>query len=104
MCEEGAMRTLILALTAVTILALTAFTAGAVLVGSTEPGASTHQKHRVRSGGLGVIGQSGFFRSGAFYRLAKGDMTGTRGCHLIGGSIGRMMGRIGRMGREIFEP
>jgi hypothetical protein len=96
MCEEGAMRALILALTAVTILALTAFTAGAVLVGSTELGAPTDQ--HVRSGGLGVIGQSGFLRSGAYDRLARGDMTGTGGGDKMGGMMGDMMGGMG-MGR-----
>ena len=100
MCEEGAMRTLILSLTAVTILALTAFTAGAVLVGSTEPGAPTDQKHQVRSGGLGVIGPSGFLRGGAYDRLARGDMTGTGGGDMRGGAMGDMMGGMGMgMGR-----
>src|SRR6266853_2331764 len=100
MCEEGAMRALILALTAVTILALTAFTAGAVLVGSAELGAPTDQKHQVRSGGLGVIGQSGFLRSGPYDRLARGDMTGTGGGDMRGGAMGDMMGGLGMgMGR-----
>src|SRR6266853_705881 len=77
MCEEGAMRALILALTAVTILALTAFTAGAVLVGSAELGAPTDQKHQIRSGGLGVIGQSGFVRSGPFSTAGRSDRAST---------------------------
>jgi len=91
------MRTLILALTAVTILALTAFTAGAVLVGSTETGAPTD--HQVRSGGLGVIGQSGFLRNGAYDRLARSDMSGTGGGDMMGGMRGDMMGNMGGMGR-----
>jgi len=100
MCEESAMRALILALTAVTILALTAFTAGAVLVGSSELGAPTDQKHQVRSGGLGVIGQSGFLHNGAYDTLAKGDMSGTGGGGMRGGAMGDMMGGMGMgMGR-----
>lgn len=94
------MHTRILALTAVTILALTAFTAGGmVIVGGTEAGASTDQKQQVRSGGLGVIGQSGFLRSGAYDRLARGDMTGTGGGDMMGGMRGDMMGSMGRGGR-----
>ena len=90
------MRTLILALTAVT-----AFTAGGVLVGSTEPGAPTDpiQKHQIRSGGLGGIAQGGFLRGGAYDRLARGDMSGTGGGGMRGDMMGDMMGGMGR-GRD----
>jgi|SRR5215831_11905712 len=95
------MRTLILALAAMAILAFTAvtgFTAGGV-VGSTEPGASTNpiQKHQVSSGGLGAIGHGGFLRGGG-YRLAKGDGTGTGGGGGMGkgGMMGDMMGSMGK--------
>jgi hypothetical protein len=91
------MRTLILALMAVSILALTAFTAGAVLVGSTETVAPTD--HQVRSGGLGGNGQNGFLRNGAYDRLARGDMTGTGGGDMMGGMRGDMMGSMGGRGR-----
>jgi hypothetical protein len=100
--EEASMRTLALALAAVTILALTAvtgLTAGGVLVGSTEPGppADPVQKHRISSGGLGAIGQGGFLRGGD-YRLAKSDMSGTGGGGGMGkgGMMGDMMGGMGK--------
>ena len=96
------MRTLILALSAMTFLALTAvtgFTAGGALVGSTEPGAPTDptQKHRISSGGLGAIGQGGFLRGGS-YRLVKSDMSGTGGGGGMGkgGMMGDMMGGMGK--------
>ena len=100
------MRTLVLALAAVTILALTAvtgFTAGRGLVGSTEPGAPADpvQKHRISSGGLGAIGQGGFLRGGD-YRLARGDMSGTGGGGGMGkgGMMGDMMGGMGKGGKK----
>src|SRR5262245_51543401 len=99
------MRTLILALAAVTILALTAvtgFTAGGVPVGSTEPGAPTDpiQKHQVSSGGLGALSKGGFLRGGG-YRLARGDMSGTGGGGGMGkgGMMGDMMGGMGKKGK-----
>ena len=99
------MRTLVLALAAVTILALTAvtgFTAGGGLIGSTEPGAPAVQNHRVSSGGLGAIGQGGFLRGGGDYRLAKSDMTGTGGGGGMGkgGMMGDMMGGMGKGGKK----
>jgi len=98
------MRTLILALTAVT-----AFTAGGVLVGSTEPGAPTDpiQKRQIRSGGLAGIGQGRFLRGGAYYSFARGDidgfargdMMGDGGGGMMGDMSGDMMGSMGMMGR-----
>ena len=99
------MRTLILALTAVTaflaLTAVTAFTAGGVLVGSTEPGAPTDpiQKRQIRSGGLAGIGQGGFLRGGAYDSFAKGDMMGDGGGGMMGDMSGDMMGSMGMMGR-----
>ena len=100
------MRTLVLALAAVTILALTAvtgLTAGGGLVGSTEPRAPADpvQKHRISSGGLGAIGQGGFLRGGD-YRLARGDMSGTGGGGGMGkgGMMGDMMGGMGKGGKK----
>src|SRR5262245_9681911 len=99
------MRTLVLALAAVTILALTAvtgLTAGGGLVGSTEPGAPAEvQKHRIRSGGLGAIGQGGFLRGGG-YSIARGDMSGTGGGGGMGkgGMMGDMMGGMGKGGKK----
>jgi len=96
------MRTLMLALAAMTVLALTAmtgFTAGGVPVGSTESGAPNDpiQKSHMSSGGVGAIGQGGFLRGGA-YRLAKGDMSGTGGGGGMGkgGMMGDMMGGMGK--------
>ncbi len=96
MWEESAMRALILALTVVT-----AFTAGGVLVGSTEPGAPPDpiQKRQIRSGGLAGIGQGGFLRGGAYDSFAKSDMSGTGGGGMMGGKSGDMMGSMGMMGR-----
>jgi hypothetical protein len=86
------MRTLILALTAVT-----AFTAGGILVGSTEPGAPTDpiQKRQIRSGGLAGIGQGGFLRGGAYDSFARGDMMGDGGGAKMGSMGGDMMGNMG---------
>jgi hypothetical protein len=82
------MRT-ILALTAVTALAVTTvtvFSARGALIGSPEPTASTHQ---TPSGGVGANPQgNGFLRS--YDRLAKGDMSGTGGGS--GGHKGAMKG------------
>lgn len=96
------MRTLMLALAAVTILAMTAvtgLTAGGVLVGSTEPGARTDsiQKHHISFGGVGAIGQRDFFRDGS-YILIKGDMSGRGGGLGMGkgGMKGDMMGGMGK--------
>jgi hypothetical protein len=96
--EESSMRTLILALAATTILALTAvtgLTAGGVLVGSaaTDP----IQKHYTSSGGLGAMSQGGFLRGGA-YQLARGDMSGSGGGAGMGkgGMMGDMMGGMGK--------
>jgi hypothetical protein len=78
------MRT-ILALTAVTALAVTAIAFTASGVGSTETAAST----QTRSGGVGANPNgSGFLRGGD--RLAKGDMSGTGGG--AGGHKGAMKG------------
>jgi hypothetical protein len=102
LCEEAFMRTLTLALAAMAILAFTAvtgFTAGRALVGSTEPAAPTGsvQRHHVSSGGLGAIGQGVFLRGGS-YTLAKGDMSGTGGGGGMGkgGMKGDMMGGMGK--------
>jgi hypothetical protein len=86
------MRTLILALTAVT-----AITAGGILVGSAEPGAPTDpiQKRQIRSGGLAGIGQGGFLRGGAYDSFAKGDMMGDGGGGKMGNMGGDMMGNMG---------
>jgi hypothetical protein len=86
------MRTLILALTAVA-----AFTAGGILVGSTEPGAPTDpiQKHQIRSGGLAGNGQGGFLRGGAYDAFARGDMMGDGGGGKMGNMGGDMMGNMG---------
>jgi len=82
------MRT-ILALTAVTALAVTTvtvFSARGAPVGSPETTASTHQ---TPSGGVGANPQgNGFLRS--YDRLAKGDMSGTGGG--AGGHKGAMKG------------
>jgi hypothetical protein len=90
------MRTLLLALAAVTILALTAvtgFTASGALVGGTD----NIQKRHISSGGLGSIGQGGFLRGGG-YTLIKGDMGGTGGGGGMGkgGMKGDMMGGMGK--------
>ena len=81
------MRT-ILALTAVTALAVTTvtvFSARGALIGSTDTAAS----HQVPSGGVGANPQgSGFLRG--YDRLAKGDMSGTGGG--AGGHKGAMKG------------
>ena len=90
------MRTLILALTVLALTAVTAFTAGGVLVGGTEPGAPTRQIH---SGGLSGIGQGGFLRGGAYDSFAKGDMMGDGGGGMMGDMSGDMMGSMGMMGR-----
>jgi len=100
------MRTVVLALAAMTILALTAvtgFTAGGVLLGSTDPGGAPTdpiRKHQIRSGGLGAIGQGGFLRDGD-YTLVKGDMSGRGGGLGMGkgGMKGDMMGGMGKMGK-----
>jgi hypothetical protein len=92
------MRT-ILALTAVTALAVTTVTvysARGALVGSPEPTASTHQ---TPSGGVGANPHgSGFLRS--YERLAAGDMSGTGGG--AGGHKGAMKGGMkgGMMGQK----
>jgi hypothetical protein len=78
------MRTLILALTAATILAVT----GGVLVGSAGTTDPT-QRYQTRSGGLGGPPQGGFLRGEAYDRLARGDMSGT------GGGAGGMKGAMG---------
>ena len=79
----------ILALTAVTALAVTTVTvisARGALIGSPQPTASTHQ---TPSGGLGANPQgNGFLRS--YERLAAGDMSGTGGG--AGGHKGAMKG------------
>src|SRR5262245_42689164 len=95
------MRTLMLALAALTVLALTAMTGfTGVPVGSTESGWSPNdpiQNHHMSSGGVGAIGQGGLLRGGA-YRLAKGDMSGTGGGGGMGkgGMMGDMMGGMGK--------
>jgi hypothetical protein len=81
------MRTLILGLTAATILAVT----GGVLVGSA--GTDPTQKYQTRSGGLGGPPQGGLLRGGAEDRLVRGDMTGTGGG--AGGHKGAMRGGKG---------
>ena len=85
------MRTLTLALMAATVLALTAVTAFTA-VGE----ASIDQRHQVRSGGLGVIGPSGFLHNGAYEKFAKSDMMGNGGGGMMGGMMGNMMGSMGR--------
>jgi hypothetical protein len=90
------MRTRMLALGAVTILAMTAvtgLTAGGVLR-STE---SSIQKHQISAGGVGAIGEQGFFR-GRSYILTKGDMSGMGGGAGMGkgGMKGDMMGGMGK--------
>ena len=74
------------ALTAVSILALTAV-AGGGLVGSTDT--------TVHSGGVAGPGESGFLRR-SYDRLAKGDMTGTGGGGKGAGMMGDMMGSMGK--------
>jgi hypothetical protein len=91
------MRRLMLGLGAVTILAMTAvtgLTAGGVLVRSTEP---SIQKHQISAGGVGAIGEQGFFR-GRSYILTKGDMSGMGGGAGMGkgGMKGDMMGGMGK--------
>src|SRR6266581_9526611 len=58
--QERAMLKLILAVTIVALTAVTAFTAGGALVGSTDPGAPA----QTRSGGLAGSGQGGFLHGG----------------------------------------
>ncbi len=93
------MRKVILALTAVTILALTAV-AGGALVGSTDPGVSTDptRKPQIHSGGVAGPAQGGFLH-GAYDRLARGDMTGSGGGGKRAGMMGDMMGSMGKKGR-----
>ena len=92
------MRALMLGLGAVTILAMTAvtgLTAGGVFVRSTEPSV---QKHQISAGGgVGAIGEQGFFR-GRSYILTKGDMSGMGGGAGMGkgGMKGDMMGGMGK--------
>ncbi len=95
------MRHLILALTILAATAVTAFTAGGVLVGSTEPGAPPDpiQKRQIRSGGLAGIGQGGFLRGEAYASLAKSDMSGNGGGGMMGSKTGDMMGSMGMMGQ-----
>src|SRR2546421_183685 len=80
---------------AVTIMALTAvtaFTAGGALVGSTDTGPQT------RSGGVAGNPQGGFLHRG-YDVIAKGDMSGTGGGGKMGGKMGDMMGSMGKKGR-----
>jgi len=90
--QESAMRKLTLALTAVSILALTAV-AGGALIGNTDP----TQKPQIHSGGVAGPAESGFLRR-PYDRLAKGDMGGTGGGGKGGGMMGDMMGSMGKMG------
>jgi hypothetical protein len=87
------MRTLILALTAVT-----AVTAAGVLVASTEAPADPTQKRQIHSGGLNGSGQGGFFRGGAYNAFAKSDMMGDGGGGMMGTMGGNMMGSMGKKG------
>jgi hypothetical protein len=82
------------ALTAVSILALTAV-AGGGLVGSTD----TTQNPQIHSGGVAGPAESGFLRR-SFDRLAKGDMTGTGGGGKGAGMMGDMMGSMGKKGGD----
>jgi hypothetical protein len=61
---------------------------------STEP---SIQKHQISAGGVGAIGEQGFFR-GRSYILTKGDMSGMGGGAGMGkgGMKGDMMGGMGK--------
>ena len=85
------MRKLILAVTIVALTAVTAFTAGGALVGSTDTGPQT------RSGGVAGNPQGGFLHRG-YDVIAKGDMSGTGGGGKMGGKMGDMMGGMGKKG------
>ena len=93
------MRVRTLVLTGVIILgltAVTAITAGGLLVASPAPTDPT-QKARVASGGVGGTPQGGFLRDGN-YMLARSDMTGTGGGGGMGkgGMMGDMKGGMGK--------
>jgi hypothetical protein len=90
MSNESGMRTLTLALTAVTVLGVTAFTASGMLVASTDP----IGKQQIHSGGLGAAPQGGLLHRG-HDRLAKSDMSGTGGGGMMGNMRGDMMGKMG---------
>src|SRR5215467_9052442 len=92
--QESAMRKLTLALTAVSILALTAV-AGGTLIGSTD----TTQNPQIHSGGVAGPAESGFLRR-SYDRLARGDMSGTGGGGKGGGMMGDMMGSMGKKGGD----
>ena len=87
------MRTPILALTILGFTAVTVYTAGGALVGSSETTDPT-QKHQLRSGGVGGTPQGGFLRG--YDRVARGDMTGSGGGGKMGGMMGDMMGSMGK--------
>ncbi len=80
---------LILAVTIVALTAVTAFTAGGALVGSTDPGRQT------RSGGVAGNPQGGFLRGG-YDVIARGDMSGSGGGGMRGGMMGGMSGSMGK--------
>ena len=86
------MRKLILAVTILALTAVTAFTAGGALVGSTDPGTDAIQK---RSGGVAGNPQGGLLRGG-YDIIARGDMSGTGGGGKMGGMRGDMMGGMGK--------
>jgi hypothetical protein len=98
MWPESAMRKLVLALTILALTAVTAFTAGGALVGSTDPGADPIQKRQIRSGGVAGNPQGGFLHGG-YDVIAKSDMSGTGGGGMMGDKTGDMMGSMGMMGR-----
>src|SRR6266568_669026 len=87
--QERAMLKLILAVTIVALTAVTAFTAGGALVGSTDPGRQT------RSGGVAGNPQGGFLRGG-YDVIARGDMSGSGGGGMRGGMMGGMSGSMGK--------
>jgi len=83
------MRKLILAATILTLTAVTAFTAGGALVGSTDPGRQT------RSGGVAGNPQGGLLHGG-YDVIARSDMSGMGGGGKMGGMMGDMMGSMGK--------
>jgi hypothetical protein len=83
------MRIFVLAVTILALTAVTGFTAGGALVGSTD--------RQIRSGGVAGDPQGGFLRGG-YDVLARGDMTGTGGGKKKGGMMGNMKGSMGKKG------
>ena len=83
------MRKLILAVTILALTAVTAFTAGGALVGSTDPGRQTP------SGGVAGNPQGGFLHGGHDV-IARSDMSGMGGGGMMGGMMGDMMGSMGK--------